>query len=68
MKWQKHKDRDGKVMDRCAVSDAGYKVARFTVAGKDLYRASFRDEFLHMPVEDKAQAAAVCERHFKFNA
>lgn len=64
MKWQKARDRDGKLIERCVVSDAGYKVARFTVAGTDLYRASFQGEFLHMPVPVKTEAFAVCENHF----
>jgi hypothetical protein len=63
VRWQKARDRDGNVIDRCAVSDKGYKVARFTLAGKELYRASFQGEFLHMPVTDKAEAVAVCNNH-----
>jgi len=64
MKWAKAKDKDGNVLDRVAISDAGYKVARFTIAGQDQYRASLSGEFLHFPVTDPKEAQAVCERHY----
>ena len=64
MKWAKAKDKDGNVLDRVAVSDEGYKVAKFTIGGHDLYRASLQGEFLHFPVTDPKEAQAVCERHY----
>ena len=64
MKWAKAKDKDGNVLERVAISDAGYKVARFTIDGKDQYRASLQGEFLHFPVPDPKEAQAVCERHY----
>lgn len=64
MKWAKAKDKDGKILDRVAVSDIGYKVAKFTIGGQDLYRASLQGEFLHSPVTDPREAQEVCERHF----
>lgn len=49
MKWAKAKDKDSKVLERVAVSDAGYRVARFTIDGHHQYRASLQGEFLHAP-------------------
>lgn len=63
MKWAKAKDKDGNVLERVAISDAGYKVARFTIAGGDQYRASLNGQFLHHPVPCPKEAQAVCERH-----
>ncbi len=64
MKWTKAKDQDGQILERVAISDAGYKVARFTIAEQDQYRASLQGEFLHFPVPDPKEAQAVCERHY----
>ena len=63
MKWGPARDKDGNIMPRVRLSDAGYKVARFTIDGQDLYRASLRGEFLGLPTPDAAEAAAICERH-----
>ncbi|NTE96705.1 hypothetical protein [Agrobacterium tumefaciens] len=65
MRWQKGRDRDGKPIERVAVSDAGYKVALFTVSGNDLFRASYQGEFIHQPVTTKQEAVAACNAHEK---
>lgn len=64
MKWQKGKDRDGNVLERVAVSDTGHKVARYTIAGVDQFRASFKDQFIHLPVPCKEEAVKACNAHF----
>jgi len=63
MRWGPARDRDGNVLERVRASDAGYRVARFTVAGADLYRASIGGEFIGAPTPDPAEAASICERH-----
>ncbi len=63
MKWKKGRDRDGKIQERVAVSDAGYTVARFTVNGAELYRASTKGEFICWPTTDPKEAQRACERH-----
>ena len=65
MKWGPARDKDGNILERVRQSDAGYRVARFTVAGADLYRASKGGRFLGLPTPDPAEAAAICERHYQ---
>lgn len=64
MKWRKGRDRDGNLMERVAVSDTGHKVARYTIAGVDQFRASFKDTFIHFPVNTKEEAVKACNAHF----
>lgn len=62
MKWE----RKG---DNLIVSDTvpAYTVARFTVDGKRLYRASYQREFIGQ-VENTAKGAqAICQRHHTIN-
>lgn len=63
MKWQKGRDRDGNIMNRVSVSDQGYKIAIYTVAGVDKFRASFQGEFIHLPVIDQHEAVKACKAH-----
>ncbi|WP_462383345.1 hypothetical protein [Pseudomonas sp. Marseille-QA0892] len=48
-----------------AVSDMGYKVARFVVGDESQYRASIRGEFIGEVVQSFAEAKAICERHLQ---
>lgn len=56
MKWQKQSEH-------LALSDAGYKVARFTVGDSQVYRASIRGEFIGSPQDSFEAARSVCENH-----
>lgn len=40
-----------------------YKVAKFVVDGRPLYRASVRGEFIGRVCDDPKEAQAICERH-----
>lgn len=64
MRWKKATGSDGKILDRVAVSDVGYRVARFTIDGVDKYRPSLSGQFLHRGLPDPQEAKAVCERHY----
>lgn len=61
MRWRK----EGPYL---AVSDAGYKVGRYVIAGTSYYRPSVQGSFISAPVTDPKEAQAVCERHFKAGA
>lgn len=56
MKWKK----EGPYL---AISDAGYRVARFVTGDKVVYRPSIKTEFISYPVADPKEAQAICERH-----
>jgi hypothetical protein len=56
MKWRK----EGQYL---AVSDAGYKVAKFIIGDKVVYRPSLSGEFISFPVDDPKEAQAICQRH-----
>lgn len=58
MKWRK----EGPYL---AVSDAGYKVAKFLIGDRALYRPSLSGQFISQPVEDPKEAQAICERNYQ---
>lgn len=58
MKWRK----EGPYL---AISDAGYKVAKFLSGDKVQYRPSIKGEFISYPVDNPKEAQAICERHHK---
>lgn len=64
LEWRKAYDERGNVLDRVIKCEEGYRIARFTVDGKDLYRPSLAGEFIGSPVEDPDEARAICDRHF----
>ncbi len=58
MRWRK----DG---PHLAVSNEGYKVARYMVGANAVYRPSLHGSFICAPLADPKDAQAECERHFK---
>lgn len=58
MRWRK----EGPYL---ALSDEGYKVARYRIAGVDHYRPSLQGSFISAPVSDPKEAQAACDQHFK---
>lgn len=48
-----------------AVSDAGYKVAKFVDDGQAIYRASARGEFIGSPKSSFDECRQVCENHYQ---
>lgn len=58
MKWAKR----GELL---AVSNTmpEYRVAKFYIVGQEVFRASFKGEFLGRMTEDPKEAQAICERH-----
>lgn len=58
MRWRK----EGPYL---AISDTGYKVARYRVNGVDFYRPSLHGSFICAPLTDPRAANAECDRHHK---
>lgn len=58
MKWRK----EGPYL---AISDAGYKVAKFLIGDRALYRPSIKGEFISLPVDNPKEAQAICERNYQ---
>lgn len=58
MKWRKESPY-------LAVSDAGYKVAKFVSGDRVQYRPSLKGQFISLPVEDPKEAQAICERNYQ---
>lgn len=58
MKWRKESEH-------LAISDAGYKVAKFKVEWDTVYRASFRGQFIGPVKDDPKEAQQVCENHWQ---
>ncbi|WP_462382261.1 hypothetical protein [Pseudomonas sp. Marseille-QA0892] len=48
-----------------AISDVGYRVAKFVAGAEVMYRASIRGEFIGSVTDTFAEAKAICERHFQ---
>ncbi len=46
-----------------AISDKGYRVAKFMVGSKTIYRASIRGEFIGETKETFNEAREICENH-----
>ncbi len=46
-----------------AISDKGYKVAKFIVGSQTIYRASIRGEFIGQPKETFNEALEICENN-----
>lgn len=44
-----------------------YKVARYRIDGKSLFRPVFKGEFLAFPVARAKEAKEICERHHSIN-
>lgn len=58
MKWQKQSDH-------LAISDKGYRVAKFVVEWETVYRASIRGEFIGSAQESFDAAKQVCENNLE---
>ncbi len=58
MRWRK----EGPYL---ALSDEGYKVASYRIAGVDYYRPSLHGSFISAPATDPKAAQVACDQHFK---
>jgi hypothetical protein len=58
VKWRKESEN-------LAISDAGYKVAKFKVEWDTAYRASFRGQFIGQVKDGPQEARQVCENHWQ---
>jgi len=47
--------------------DLGYKIARFKVGERVMYRPAFGKEFLEMPMESLDEAKLLCDDHARCN-
>lgn len=64
MKWKKARHEEtGAVLDNVVVSDAGYRITRFVIAGAEQFRASLGKEFISPPLPTHQQAGEACENH-----
>lgn len=48
-----------------AISDNGYKVAKFTIERESIYRASVRGEFIGEPKSSFDDCRQVCENNYQ---
>lgn len=48
-----------------AISDSGYRVARFVVGDKSIYRASIRGEFIGEPKGSFEECKQICENNLQ---
>ncbi len=62
MRWKAYSDKDGLVIKRVLISDAGYKIARFSEDAVDRFRASVGGAFIGAPSNLK-DAKQICENH-----
>lgn len=46
-----------------AISDKGYRVAKFIVGSETIYRASIRGEFIGEPKSTFNEAHSICDNH-----